>query len=242
MENCKILSTIVSFPSKAELNHLFSERKIHQYVVVTNAYSQYLAKKDKKFRLIHENSLMNLSDSLVLKKSANFLGAKVTENVLFGSDLMFHLCKLAKLKNYKVGFFGSDEKTLNKLRKILSKKIQNLNIIFYESPPFRNLTKEENMNYVNEINMLEVDFLFIGLGCPKQEQWMYDNHKEVKSTMFGVGAAFEYTANEHNKIKKYHSVGIGWLYRIFVDPIRLSKRYFIDGTKFLYHLIAQKYF
>ena len=49
--------------------------------------------------------------------------------------------------------------------------------------------------------MSGVDFLFIGLGCPKQEQWMYDNHEEVEATMFGVGAAFEYAANEYNEIK-----------------------------------------
>ena len=165
MEKCKILSTTVSFPSKEELDHVFSKRKTHKYVVVTNAYSQYLAKKDKNFRLIHENSLMNLSDSVVLKRSANFLGVAVTKDVLFGSDLMFHLCKLAKLNNYKVGFFGSDENTLNKLRGILAKEIQGLNIIFCESPPFRKLTDEENKNYIKNINMSGVDFLFIGLGC-----------------------------------------------------------------------------
>ena len=58
--------------------------------------------------------------------------------------------------------------------------------------------------------------------------------------MLGVGAAFEYIANDDQSITKYHAFGLGWLYRLIVDPKRLLKRYFIDGSKFFFHLIKQK--
>ena len=62
------------------------------------------------------------------------------------------------------------------------------------SPPFRPLSAEEDQDIVEAINLASPDFLWIGLGAPKQEKWMAAHQGKVKGLMVGVGAAFDYYA------------------------------------------------
>lgn len=229
----------MTFADQSDLLSLCSE-KTNSYVVVTNTHNQYLALKDKEYRKIHKESLINLSDSNILKYSAHFLGKKITKNVMFGADLVKNICSFSIKNKFKVGFYGSDPETLLLLNDTLKNEFEGLEITFVESPPFRDLSEKEENDYINQINSSEVDILFVGLGCPKQEKWMHKNSKQINSLMFGVGAAFEYIAKKDNKMSRYHAMGFGWLYRLVVDPKRLMQRYFIDGSKFIFYLIKQR--
>ena len=241
MEECKILGSIVTFADHNDLKSLFrSDLKKRDFIIVTNAHNQYLALKDPFHRKIHKDSFMNLSDSNMLKYSARFLGTRISKKVLFGSELVKNICKFSMEQNLKIGFYGSDSITLKKMISALKKEFKDINISFSESPPFRELTINEEQDYINQINKKNIDVLFVGLGCPKQEKWMHKNSKKINSLMLGVGAAFEYIANDDQSITKYHAFGLGWLYRLIVDPKRLLKRYFIDGSKFFICLIKQK--
>lgn len=106
------------------------------------------------------------------------------------------------------------------------------------SPPFRILTEDEDKKIINEINTKSPDFLWVGLGAPKQELWMYEHKNKVNSLMIGVGAGFDYLAGNIKRAPKWMQiVGFEWLYRLIQDPKRLFKRYLVTNLKFLIFLI-----
>mgnify|MGYP000072689289 CR=1 FL=1 len=57
------------------------------------------------------------------------------------------------------------------------------------SPPFRSLTADEDAEIVEKINAAKPDFVWVGLGAPKQERWMAAHENRVQALMLGVGAA-----------------------------------------------------
>lgn len=101
------------------------------------------------------------------------------------------------------------------------------------SPPFRSLTADEDAEIVEKINAAKPDFVWVGLGAPKQERWMAAHENRVQALMLGVGAAFDYEAGNIRRAPAWmQRCNLEWLYRLMQDPKRLFKRYFVTNTKF----------
>ena len=126
--------------------------------------------------------------------------------------------------------------------KLLEEKLgetYGLDIAGLESPPFRALTPEEDEAAVERINASGADFVWIGLGAPKQERWMAAHEGRVQGLMIGVGAGFDYFAGNIKRAPMWmQKLSLEWFYRLLQDPKRLFKRYLITNTKFLW-LIAR---
>ena len=104
------------------------------------------------------------------------------------------------------------------------------------SPPFRKLTGEEDCMVMKMINDAQPDFIWVGLGAPKQEYWMAEHHGKIDGFMVGVGAAFDYIAGNINRAPMWmQRCNLEWLYRLIQDPKRLFKRYVETNTKFIWH-------
>jgi N-acetylglucosaminyldiphosphoundecaprenol N-acetyl-beta-D-mannosaminyltransferase len=90
---------------------------------------------------------------------------------------------------------------------------------------------------VEQINSSGASFVFVGLGCPKQEYWCSAYAPYVHAILIGVGAAFDFHAGTKKRcpifIQKY---GMEWLYRLVSEPRRLWKRYLVTNSLFLYYL------
>jgi N-acetylglucosaminyldiphosphoundecaprenol N-acetyl-beta-D-mannosaminyltransferase len=90
------------------------------------------------------------------------------------------------------------------------------------------------------INETNPDFVWIGLGAPKQERWMASHQGKLNGLMVGVGAAFDYCAGNIKRAPKWmQRFGLEWLYRLVQDPKRLFKRYFVTNTKFILNAIVK---
>ena len=101
------------------------------------------------------------------------------------------------------------------------------------------LTPEEDAQAVERINASGADFVWIGLGAPKQERWMAAHQGWVQGLMIGVGAGFDYFAGNIKRAPMWmQKLSLEWFYRLLQDPKRLFKRYLITNTKFLW-LIAR---
>ena len=109
------------------------------------------------------------------------------------------------------------------------------------SPPFRPLTEEEDLQVISDICKTQPDFVWVGLGAPKQERWMADHQGKLPGLMVGVGAAFDYLAGNIERAPQWmQNCNLEWLYRLLQDPKRLFKRYLITNTKFIWHAIIRK--
>ena len=147
---------------------------------------------------------------------------------------MEEILKVSVEKGYSHYFYGSTEETLEKLYKVLKHDYQGLQIAGMYSPPFRELSEEEDEAIVNSINETNPDFIWVGLGAPKQERWMSAHQGRVNGFMIGVGAAFDYFAGNIKRAPQWmQKCNLEWVYRLMQDPKRLFKRYWHTNMSFI---------
>ncbi|WPX08504.1 WecB/TagA/CpsF family glycosyltransferase [Anaerocellum danielii] len=160
---------------------------------------------------------------------------------LDGPSMMLDICKYAQENNLKIGLYGSEKDVLSALIDNLKKMFNDLKISYSYSPPFRDLTPEEEERIIEEINQSGVQILFVGLGCPKQEIWMSKNKGKINAVMLGVGAAFNMHAGKIKRAPLWmQRMGLEWLYRLMKEPRRLWRRYLYTNFKFIKLLAAKK--
>ena len=108
------------------------------------------------------------------------------------------------------------------------------------SPPFRELAQEEDRQVVEKINAAKPDFIWVGLGAPKQEIWMAKHQGLVGGLMLGVGAGFDYYAGNIKRAPQWmQRMNLEWLYRLSQDPKRLFQRYWHTNTRFIWHAVIR---
>lgn len=148
------------------------------------------------------------------------------------------------VKQGKTHYFygGKDDEVLKKLRTNLERDYPGIQIVGMYSPPFRPLTEEEDKQICDEINSLHPDFLWIGIGAPKQEMWMWRHQEKIHGTvMLGVGAGYNFFAGTLEKAPEWmEKASLEWLFRLSKEPKRLWKRYILGGFKYLYYTLEYK--
>lgn len=124
--------------------------------------------------------------------------------------------------------------TLAILQERLKKSYPGLRIAGAVSPPFRKLDHNEEREIVKTIRELNADFVFVGLGCPKQETWMARNYEQLDSVLLGVGAAFDFMAGTVKRPPKWmRRTGLEWFGRLLSEPSRLWHRYLVTNSLFI---------
>ncbi|MCB9813399.1 MAG: WecB/TagA/CpsF family glycosyltransferase [Pseudomonadales bacterium] len=163
----------------------------------------------------------------MLKKSQRVervYGPNLTKDILAMSD-----------KKIRHLFYGSSQSTLDKLSINVKKINPNLTVLGMISPPFRDLTLVEEANYIADIIKHKIDVLWIGLSSPKQVKLASRWSKLLPATsILCVGAAFDFLADKQPMAPAMvQSMGLEWLFRLLVSPLRLWRRYLILIPKYL---------
>lgn len=204
-----------------------------QYICVSNVHTTVSSYFNTNYCAIQNNAIMALPDGGPLSTIGRKRGFSDMERVT-GPDLMDEIFKSSEENQYKHYFYGSTDNTLKKLRKSLIDKYPDINIVGMHSPPFRDLTSQEDDLAVKKINDCNPDFIWIGLGAPKQEKWMSDHREKVNGLMLGVGAGFDYFAGNIKRAPHWmQKNNLEWFYRLVQDPKRLFKRYLKTNIIFL---------
>jgi bacterial polymer biosynthesis proteins, WecB/TagA/CpsF family len=156
------------------------------------------------------------------------------------NDMMIELCSVAEARGWSVGFYGASQKVIDEILSRAKADFPNLKVIYALSPPFRPLTEEEESKINDEISAASPDLLFVGLGCPKQENWMSKNGPELKAVMFGVGASFDFFAGNVKESPQWiGNLGLEWLFRLWQEPKRLWYRYLVLNPRFIFQALLQ---
>ena len=157
-----------------------------------------------------------------------------------GPSYMGEILKISAQKGYRHYFYGSTEETLEKLYQALQHDYPGIQIAGMFSPPFRPLNEGENLLVVERINETQPDFVWIGLGAPKQERWMAEHQGKIKGFMVGVGAGFDYFAGNISRAPMWmQKTNLEWVYRLLQDPKRLFGRYWHTNTKFIWNAMVR---
>jgi N-acetylglucosaminyldiphosphoundecaprenol N-acetyl-beta-D-mannosaminyltransferase len=204
-----------------------------EYICVSNVHTTVMSYDDQGYCAVQNGGIMAIPDGGPLSSVGRKRGFSNMKRTT-GPDYMKEILKISAEEGFRHYFYGSTERTLNKLSKILEKRYPNVQVVGMYSPPFRPLTKEEDEEVIRMINESQADFVWIDLGAPKQERWMADHKGKVKGLMVGVGAAFDYEAGNIERAPMWmQKANLEWLYRLLQEPKRLFKRYFYTNTKFV---------
>jgi len=178
-------------------------------------------------------------DGVPLVWALRCLGVRGQERV-YGPTLTLHVCEAAAREGVPVGFYGGSPETLEALARNLTARFPALRIAYSHSPPFRPLTEDEDRQVVAAIAGSGARILFVGLGCPKQEEWMAAHKGRVRAVMLGVGAAFDFHAGTKRQAPHWMMrCGLEWLFRLASEPRRLWWRYLYHNPRFLWHFGLQ---
>ena len=236
---CRILGTKINV-TDMEKTVKFLEENLEglrgKYICVSNVHTTVMGFRDKEYQKVQNLAAMALPDGKPLSIVSRGRGFKQARRVP-GPDLMPRIFELSERKGYRHYFYGSRQETLEKLKRKLLDQYPYLQIAGMYSPPFRDLTREEDQEIMERVNKAKPDFIWVALGAPKQEKWMHAHKDKVSGVMVGVGAAFDFSAGTVKRAPKWmQELCLEWLYRIIQDPKRLISRYFNTNVSFLWNV------
>jgi len=210
------------------------------YVCVSNVHTTVTSYEDTEYSSIQNGGIMAIPDGGPLSTVGRHRGHKKMERTT-GPSLMGEIFKISADYGYRHYFYGSTEETLEKLYGELQKNYPGLIIAGMYSPPFKSMREEDDKAIVEVINGTNPDFVWVGLGAPKQERWMAAHQGKVKGLMVGVGAGFDYFAGNIERAPEWmQKSNLEWFYRLIQEPKRLFTRYIKTNTRFLFLLARVK--
>ncbi len=213
---------------------------LHHYIVVSNADSVVRSRFSSEMKRAVNNSSLSIPDGFPLVLLGRLNGHHLAQRA-YGPDLTSNFLTTTENKGYTHFFYGATEDTLNKLLKNIKNRFPRLKISGFYAPPFRKLTLAEDAEVVKMINRISPSVLWVGIGCPKQEIWMYEHKDKLNvPVMVGIGAAFDYLAGTKLQAPQWiRNNGFEWLFRLITEPRRLWRRYLINNCIFLYYIAKE---
>ncbi len=232
----KVLSSLVNVTSYAAAANSVSGWACNSescYVCIANVHVVMEAWDSRAFREVVNRADLVTPDGMPLVWMMRLKGVRNQQRV-YGPTLMLHVLEAAAREKIPVGFYGGTPEVIELLVEQMQSRFAGLNVAFAVSPPFREMSRQEDLEVVEQINSSGARILFVGLGCPKQEIWMAEHKGKVNAVMLGVGAAFDFHAGVKRQAPAWmQRAGLEWLFRLFTEPRRLWKRYLYHNPRFL---------
>lgn len=211
-----------------------------EYLCVSNVHTTVTAWEDSEYQKIQNGGIMAIPDGVPLVLVSHKRGFSKTQRT-DGPSYMMEVLKRSEKNGYRHFFYGSTEETLNSMKETLEKDYPGVQVVGMYSPPFRPLTEEEDKQTIEMINASAADFVWIGLGAPKQERFMAAHQGQLKGLMVGVGAGFDYLAGNIKRAPKWmQDCSLEWFYRMIQDPKRLFWRYVRTNSIFIWQAMIRR--
>ena len=203
-----------------------------------NAYCVNLLEKDERYRYILNWMNLVYPDGIGVVWAGKFLEGKNLKKIT-GREWIYDFCAMCAHENLSISILAGEKGIAEEA----SKKLQRLNPDIKITGVYDGFfVKNTSDEILNQIQFTKPDILFVGMGVPYQEKWVYDNWDRIGATVvWSVGALFDYVAGKEAPVPKWmNAIGLEWLWRLFLDPKGKWKRYIIGVPVFIYRILKQK--
>lgn len=196
------------------------------YVVFRDVHGLVRSQGNADLEAAHDAALVVAPDGIPLVWAARLHGFRTAARVC-GPDSLQQLCAAGVSRGWRHVFFGSTPETLELLVRNLEARYPGIIIADAISPPYRAPDVQETADQIARIRKAEPDFVWVGLGSPKQDLWMFENAAKIPGALcMGVGAAFDMAAGRVRRAPLWaQHFGLEWAYRVVQEPRRLWRRY-----------------
>ncbi len=239
---------------KNKMNILGLNLDCLSYAEMYPIFNKWLADKESRshsIALVNVNCCVSalLDPSLVaLYNSADIVGIdsmpflrwarafyKKTCDRFYAPDLVLEVSSRAKEFGYTFFLYGGSPDAPDKIEEYLKTRFEGVKVVGKYSPPFRKLSEEEDQAVCDMINEARPDFLWVGLGSPKQDVWIKEHQEKIRGTiMVASGAMFDFYSGRIKQAPRWiRQSGFEWLYRLTQDFRRLWVRYIVYNIVFV---------
>jgi len=205
-----------------------------RFVVATGFHGMWEAHRNAEFKRLLNGADMFCPDGIAPVWLSRLQGEPLCGRIP-GPDLLEAFVGRAHEKGYSSFFLGDSAETLAALEARSQAEFPGHRIAGLLSPPFRALTPQENAQIVETINRSRPDVLWVALGLPKQERWIYEHLDRLRVPVaVAVGAAFGFFSRRVRRAPEWMgNYGLEWLWRLATEPRKVWRRDIIDGPRFL---------
>ena len=211
----------------------------HLSVHFCTAHTVVEASRSEVLRVaLRDESSVNTPDGMPLVWTGRLKG-HVVERV-YGPDVMLAVLDRGRKTGHRHYFYGGAPGVVERLVAQMRERYPGLQVAGFETPPFRPLTEEEDRAAVARINEARPDCVWVGLGAPKQDFWVYEHRERLQAgALLAVGAAFDFHSGTKRQAPHWmQRSGTEWLFRLLSEPRRLWRRYTVMNVQFALVLLA----
>jgi N-acetylglucosaminyldiphosphoundecaprenol N-acetyl-beta-D-mannosaminyltransferase len=182
-----------------------------------------------------------LPDGQPVRWGLNLLFGDGLRDRVCGPELMLQVCRMCASEGLPIAFYGNRPEVLAQLSGNLTAQFPDLRIAAAIPSQFRRVSEAEQAAIAGAVQRSGAKVVFVGLGCPRQEVWLYENRNRLQMPMLAVGAAFDFHADRLAIAPRWmQDSGLEWSYRLAQEPRRLWRRYLLLNPLYLLMLAAQK--
>ena len=216
------------------LDHWIKDRKRVHCACSTGMHGASVAMEDRKFRETLNRMDLNCMDGVPMRTLGQIHGFKYVKRRSAGPEVMAAVFSQTGAK-YKHFFYGN--RVSEQLARLCAKKYGMRIAGVYSSPSWP-VPEVEKENITRAIESAAPDIVWCGLGTLRQEAWIDEfRHRLTVPVLYGVGAGFDFHAGNLNRAPVWmRETGLEWFYRFLKEPTRLWRRYFVNGSIFVYNI------
>jgi len=211
-------------------------------VLHVNAHGLNLATERPWMRDLLNEAEIVFCDGAGVMLGARLLGYHIPQRITY-ADWMWQLAAFCAGRGYSLYFLGAKPGVAAAAAEQLKARYPALEILGVQHGYFNSATDhEENRRVIAHINQSRPHILLVGMGMPRQEQWLRDNwdRLQVNVALTG-GAVFDYMSGELRRAPRWITDhGLEWLGRLLIEPGRLWKRYLLGNPVFLARVLASR--
>ncbi len=195
------------------------------HIAITNTESMYHALRRPNLRHYIQTAQHSLCDGVGVKVVGWFWRARIKRYT--GPIFLLDCVENGVGEGWRHFFYGGKPGVAEEMSKRLAARFPGMQCVGTYAPPFRPLTAEEDRDVVAMINRSKPDFVWVGLGLPKQEQWIAEHLDRVDAPwMVGVGAAFDFHSGTVPWAPPLmRAAGLEWVFRLMLEPRLRARRY-----------------
>jgi N-acetylglucosaminyldiphosphoundecaprenol N-acetyl-beta-D-mannosaminyltransferase len=211
------------------------------YVCVRDVHAVMLARGDAGLREIARGAILVLPDGMPIVHAARLRGHRTIARVA-GPDFVDTLADRGRSAGIRHYFHGAGPGVAERMAANLVRRYPGICIAGCSSPGFGEPSNAEREAELQQIRAAAPDIVWVGLGMPKQERWMYRNTQSLPGiTLIGVGAAFDFHAGTVKRAPLWmRRMTLEWLHRLLSEPRRLWRRYLVIAPAFVWHVLWER--
>jgi N-acetylglucosaminyldiphosphoundecaprenol N-acetyl-beta-D-mannosaminyltransferase len=199
---------------------------------------QYASSQD--VRELVDGADLVVADGMPLLWASRLAGEELPERVA-GSSLIWTLPERAARHGATVFLLGGDEGAADEAGRRLQARYPGLRVVGAFCPARSFERRPEELALIEGIlRQLRPDFVFVGLGFPKQERLIRRLRGVLPASWFvSCGVSLSFVSGDVQRAPRWlQRLGLEWLHRLVQEPRRLFRRYVVDGFPFLARLLA----